>query len=362
MRHRGVSTTPGARFSRLAGVRVLVTGDTGFKGAWLSRMLTLLGADVIGLGLMPTDPSLFKMMAMDELLTHHTVDIRDPCATRKAVHAASPEFIIHMAAQALVRRSYVDPEGTFATNVMGTFYVLEAAASLPTPPRATLVVTSDKVYRNDNHGVPFTEDMPLGGNDPYSASKVACEQVVSAFRSSRPHIGPLGSARAGNVVGGGDWAEDRLIPDFYRALSRNERIVLRYPDAVRPWQHVLDVLDGYLLLLLEMESGKKAAIDSMNFGPDATSQVPTVKELVESLGEAMLGRSDVWSYDTGAYPPEHMLLRLDTTLARDRLGWRARLDHAMTIGWIAEWYQKYRSGKDPRDLVDEQIIRYLEMT
>ena len=343
------------------GQRVLVTGDTGFKGAWLCRLLYRLGAEVIGVGLpLETEPCLFELTDGPSFVAHYEMDIRDTNGMSRIFKDHKPDVVVHMAAQALVRRSYRQPAETFSTNVMGTISVLQGLFDSGARPTSTLVVTSDKVYRNDGLGESFVEDMPLGGEDPYSASKAAAEHAVTAMRKTQPEFGAIATARAGNVIGGGDWAEDRLIPDFYRAAVANRIVKLRYPNAVRPWQFVLDVLSGYLEYAAALSERPADCPLVMNFGPSVKISLPTVREVVETLGASMQDCRNVWALDEGEHPPEQKLLRLNTDLAKSVLGWFPRLDQAETINWTVEWYDAFNKGRPAIELMDKQIERYLE--
>ncbi len=347
----------------ISGKCFLITGDTGFKGAWLCRLLTRLDAQVVGIGLpLESDPCLFDLMHSTDFVEHHTVDIRDTDKITAIVENTAPDFVIHMAAQALVQRGFREPAKTFSVNVMGTVTILEAVAKSRIPPAGTLIVTSDKVYKNDESGRHFDEDEPLGGEDPYSASKAAAEHVVVSMRTAYPDCGPLLVARAGNVIGGGDWAANRLIPDFYQSLCAGTEIALRNPDAVRPWQHVLDVLNGYLVYLTAVARPGAPKPETMNFGPGEDATLPTVREVVEILGQAMIDRADVWVHDKAFYPPESTLLRLDTSRARNFLGWSTKLDQSATISWTADWYQAFKDGVSATELVDQQIDLFLANT
>ena len=304
------------------GRRVLLTGHTGFKGAWLALWLAELGAEVHGLsGPPPSDPLLFDQANVREVLSgHHTTDVRDGEAVAAVVAQARPEVVIHMAAQAIVRRSLTDPLTTWQVNVIGTANVLQAA-QVP-----TVVVTSDKCYRDIETGRPMREDDPLGGKDPYSASKAAQELVARAHRDT--YGLPIATARAGNVIGGGDWAADRLIPDVIRAGG--EPVVLRNPDAVRPWQHVLNPLSGYLLLAERLLAGDAVA-EAWNFGPAAEDALP-VRAVVERLGAPFRVEPDP---DAGK---ESVLLRLDSTKAAERLGWTPGWDIDAGLEATRAWY------------------------
>ncbi|MCE7030806.1 CDP-glucose 4,6-dehydratase [Jiella avicenniae] len=344
------------------GRRVLLTGQTGFKGAWLSLWLERLGARVTAVGLRPdTEPSLYGMLAPFDGQTHHLGDVRNLGAMERLVAMAQPEIVFHLAAEALVRRSYDDPVGTFSTNVMGTVNLLQAlrhAREL----RAVVVVTTDKVYANDEAGRPFEEADRLGGKDPYSASKAAAELVVDSFRASFFSSGgpAIATARAGNVVGGGDWAEDRLIPDFVRALAKGEPLRLRSPMAVRPWQHVVEPLAGYLALAEALATRPASVPAALNFGPDP-AQFASVAKVAESLGRAF-DRPLSWLPAAGTNPPEAQHLRLSSKLAAETLGWRPLLSLEQTIAWTADWYRAHRDGADMRAITEAQIAAYEDET
>ena len=314
--------TPAARFWR--GTKVLVTGHTGFKGAWLSAWLAGMGASVTGVALPPeTSPNLFDLLGLARDVDSLLRDVRDLEAMQGVFRSAQPEVVFHLAAQALVRRSYADPVQTYATNLMGTVHVLEAARATPSV-RAVVNVTSDKCYENRETQHAYRETDAMGGHDPYSSSKGAAELITSAYRRSffATDGKLLASARAGNVIGGGDWSEDRLIPDCVRAFSAGRDLVLRDPLAVRPWQHVLEPLAGYLLLAERLAAGEAAAADAWNFGPDdadSASVGRVVNEIVR-----LWGGSARWRQDDIAQPHEAHLLRLDVSKARQQLGWRPR--------------------------------------
>lgn len=344
------------------GRRVLLTGHTGFKGAWLMHWLRLLGADVAGLALAPaTEPNLAAMSGLVDPEISILVDIRDGAAVEAATERYQPEIVLHLAAQALVRRSYRDPLESFATNVMGTLNVL-AAASRCIATRAVLVVTTDKCYENREWLWAYRENEPLGGRDPYSASKACTEIATAAWRSSLPDMmqydrtAPLAiaSARAGNVFGGGDWAEDRLVPDFFRTVAQGGTLAIRNPGAQRPWQHVLEPLAGYLLLAERLFDGEVQ--EAWNFGPDPVDVIP-VGDVVARLTELVPGSTWECSGD-GRQPHEAGLLALDSAKARARLGWRPRLPIGTALEWTAQWYQRVAAGEDPAALVHDQIAQY----
>ncbi len=339
------------------GRRVLVTGHTGFKGAWLHLWLRLLGADVHGLALRPsTSPNLHDLLGEDDDAA--IVDVRDPRAVVARIDAVRPEVVFHLAAQSLVRRSFDEPVETFATNVVGTANVLEAARTVDGV-RAVVVVTSDKVYEPCPDGTPHDETSPLGGVDPYSASKAAAEHVVAAYRIGLrlPERGvALASARAGNVIGGGDWAADRIVTDVVRALERGGPVRLRYPQAVRPWQHVLDPLAGYLRYAEVLLADPEHAPAALNFGPDA-GEARTVAELVDALSDRF-GGAPGWVADDRPASPETEQLRLSADLARRTIGWSPRLRLDAAIDLTATWYTTVMDGGDARAVTVEQIEAY----
>lgn len=332
---------------------MVVTGHTGFKGAWLSRWLLRLGADVTGLALAPQPPpAAFAVLApWPDRLRHLLVDVRDGAAVAAAVRQAAPDIVMHLAAEAIVRRSHLDPAATYATNVVGTVNVLAAVAALDPAP-ATLVVTSDKVYDPRGPGAerPHVETDPLGGTDPYSASKACAELAVSAWRGEGPGR-RVATARAGNVLGGGDTGADRLVPDVLRSWDAGEPVGVRNRGSVRPWQHVLDVLAGYLLLADTLVDGSPPPV--VNFGPDAAT---TVEQLVDRLHHHL--GSGSWSdAPEPAAPAERDVLRLDASLAAQALGWRPKLDLDEALRWTAEWHLAWRSGRAAATS-DNQLARY----
>ncbi len=329
--------------------RVLLTGHTGFKGSWLLVWLEMLGARVCGISLAPpTNPSLFGLIDGAKLCARHEIcDIRDAPGLTEIVAAFAPQIVVHMAAQALVLPSLAEPADTFATNVAGTANVLDACRRAPSVERI-LVVTSDKVYANDGGGRAFAEDDRLGGHDPYSASKAAAEMVVDSFRASyfAGRI-PLATARAGNVIGGGDWAAHRVLPDAVRALEAGKPLVLRRPGAVRPWQHVLDPLAGYL------EAIRRGCGRAFNFGPEAQDR-RTVAELVDAFGAHFAGRPG-WTLENAEIPPEAPYLTLSAARAAAELGWKPKLGFADAVSWTAEWVKAWRGGGDMAAFTRRQI-------
>lgn len=353
---------PDAAFWR--GRRVLLTGHTGFKGSWASLWLERLGAQVAGFALAPDHtPDLFSKLAPFAGASSTTGDLADFAALSALAQDFRPQVVLHMAAQPLVRRSYRHPRETFATNVQGTANVLDAVRGLDGV-EAVLAVTTDKVYAIDGGGAdaeprPFLESDRLGGHDPYSASKAAAEIVVASYAASffQPRGVPLASARAGNVVGGGDWSEDRLIPDIWRAMHAGRTLELRYPQATRPWQHVLEPVAGYLLLLEALVERPADTPRALNFGPAPGAAEVSVAAVAEAFGRA-LGADRPWVQAPGEHPHETRALALDAAAAIATLGWRPRLDAAQTLEWTADWYRAHDAGGDARALTLAQIEAY----
>lgn len=337
-----------------AGRRVLVTGHTGFKGAWLAFWLERLGAEVTGVALPPESPDgAFAALGPCSGMRSRVIDVRDPVTVRRVVDDVAPEVVFHLAAQAVVGRGWSDPGLTYATNVVGTSNVLEAVAGSGSAP-ALVVVTSDKVYANGGGGPCFTEDSPLGGRDPYSASKAAAELVVAAWREGNPRA-RVATARAGNVIGGGDMAEDRLLPDAWRAVRARAPLALRNPRATRPWQFVLEPLAGYLLVAERLAADADPCPSAINFGPDPSACWP-VADVVDRAFE--LWGSGCWHPDLVDHPPESTTLALDASLATASLGWRPRLEPADAIRWTVEWWRAAASGRDLRELAARQLATY----
>ena len=344
------------------GRRVLITGHTGFKGSWLALMLAGFQARLAGYAL-PAEPvSLFRQAELATLFAQHDEqDIRDADRLAAAVQQFAPELIIHLAAQPLVRRSYAQPQETWSSNVMGTVNVLEAARHCQAV-QAVLVVTSDKCYQNQNWPWGYRESDRLGGHDPYSASKAASELVVHSYRQSYfADSGPLlASARAGNVIGGGDWSEDRLIPDVVRGIQQGEPVSIRNPLATRPWQHVLSCLDGYLALCERLLAGEKNFAQAFNFGPSAADN-QTVLHVLQGMQTSWPAVCWQQQAEAGAVH-EAALLALDATLAHQQLGWMPRLSLAQSLQWTAHWYQQVLAQPAAaRSLSQQQIAAYLAL-
>lgn len=343
------------------GKRVFLTGHTGFKGGWLSLWLSSMGAKVTGYAMAPnTTPNLFDVLAIDSLIEKsHIADIRDLEILQKAMLEAQPDILIHMAAQPLVRYSYENPVETYATNVMGTVHVLEAARKIG-PIRATVVVTTDKCYENREWDWGYRENEAMGGHDPYSNSKGCAELVTSAYRNSffpiQKSQNAVASARAGNVIGGGDWSLDRLIPDAIKAFEAGKPLMIRNPLATRPWQHVLEPLSGYLLLGQALYLDGSSYASSWNFGPQDNDTRP-VQEVIDLLISRWNGAAR-WEKEGSEQPHEAQLLKLDCSKARQKLGWVPKWDLPMAIENIVEWQKSFQSNANMQDISLAQINRY----
>jgi CDP-glucose 4,6-dehydratase len=345
------------------GRRVFLTGHTGFKGAWLSLWLQKLGAKVVGYALSPqTTPSLFQLARVDEGMQSIIGDIRDPEHLSRALQDSQAEIVLHLAAQALVRPAYRNPVETYSTNVMGLVHLFEAVRQAGHV-RAVVNVTSDKCYENKEWPWGYREDEPMGGYDPYSNSKGCAELVTSAYRNSffspqgaRPVA--LGSARAGNVIGGGDWALDRLVPDIVRALGQGMPVSIRSPHAIRPWQHVLEPLSGYLLLAERLLEEGHSYAEGWNFGPQDADARP-VQWVVERLTQQW-GEGASWVLDSSRQPHEATYLKLDCSKARQRLQWQARWSLEHTLQRIVEWHQAVAAGADAQQICLAQISAFEE--
>lgn len=339
-----------------AGKRVLVTGHTGFKGSWLALWLSRLGARVSGYALAPmTRPSLWAALDLGGEIKDERADVRDLDSLRRTFADVKPEIVFHLAAQSLVRASYEDPAGTYATNVMGTVHVLEAARH-SADTRVVVNVTSDKCYENRETDHAYRETDAMGGRDPYSSSKGCAELVTAAYRSSFfKGRAAVASARAGNVIGGGDWASDRLVPDLIRAFASGEPARIRNPRAIRPWQHVLEPVSGYLQLAERLWDDPAGFTGGWNFGP-LEDAVP-VEEVADALVAAW-GAPARWQADSGPHPHEAHFLKLDASKARDVLGWKPRLPLREAIAWTADWYRKQSSAAQARALCLGQLEQY----
>jgi len=338
--------------------RVFLTGHTGFKGSWLSTWLIRMGAEVTGYALVPpTVPSLFDLCNISLDLDSNEGNVCDFQHLSKVIRKSRPDIVFHMAAQSIVRASYDDPVETYDTNVMGTVNLLQSIRDVDSV-RACIVVTSDKCYENRERVWSFRESDPLGGRDPYSSSKGCAELVTSSFRSSffEHSETAIASVRAGNVIGGGDWAKDRLIPDIMTALMAGKKVSIRNPDAIRPWQHVLEPLHGYLLLAEKLCHEGNRYAEPWNFGP-YDSDVQPVSSIVIKLAEEW-GTNDDWKSDGEKQPHEANFLKLDSSKARSQLGWAPKLSLDDALAWIVEWYRALESRMDMKDFTNKQIATY----
>lgn len=340
-----------------SGRRVLLTGHTGFKGGWLAYCLCELGAEVTGVGLPPVHRNgIAEVVGVDRRCDSHLVDLRDRAALGEVVRRAEPDIVLHLAAQALVLEGIAHPADTFATNVVGTANLLEACNEVD--PSVVLVVTSDKVYANDGSGRPFVETDRLGGGDPYSASKAAAEIVAESWRHTFAHEGSyrLATARAGNVIGGGDWAAERLLPDVLRSFAGGTPVLLRHPGASRPWQHVLEPVAGYLAYAEALAGEGGGALPlALNFGPEV-DEVRTVAEIAQLAIDAWGDGS--WVAAEDAPSAEAPALALDARLARASLGWQPRLRVDEAVRWTVEWFRALHTGGDPARVTGEQLADY----
>ncbi len=343
--------------------RVFLTGHTGFKGSWLSLWLSELGANVYGYALdPPTEPSLFRLASVGDIVHSTIADMLDRPSLEAAMRSAQPSVVVHMAAQPLVRDSYKVPVETYAVNVMGTVHLLEAVRNCPSV-KAVINVTSDKCYENREWIWGYRENEPLGGHDPYSNSKACSELVTTAYRNSffhpdayRDHGVAIATARAGNVIGGGDWAGDRIVPDCVRALLAGDRVRVRNPHAIRPWQHVLEPLSGYLLLAQRLYQDGPQFGEAWNFGPD-DADAQTVDALVRSLCEKW-GDNASWAVEAGKHPHEAHYLKLDCSKAKSRLGWMPRWGLDKALDSIVDWTRSYQQMNDIRRTCLAQISEY----
>ena len=348
------------------GRRVFLTGHTGFKGSWLALWLSRLGAQIRGYSLDPcTEPNMFNLTSVGTAVDDLRGDIRDYAKLEASMAQFAPEVVFHLAAQPLVRRSYADPLGTYATNVMGTVHVLEAVRKTPSV-RAVVCVTTDKCYQNQEWVWPYRETDTLGGYDPYASSKACAEIVSAAFRSSffpperlHEHHVALATARAGNVIGGGDWSEDRLIPDLIRGFSSGQPVLIRCPNAIRPWQHVLESLHGYMMLAHELLAQHGRFASSYNFGPSDDDVWP-VEGIANKLVE-MWGKGASWIRDSAPTVHESNVLRLDASKARVELGWKPRLGIETALEWTMAWYRAWNRHDNMAEFTRKQIVEYEEL-
>ena len=335
----------------------LITGHTGFKGSWLSLMLQMQGHEVSGISLNPPQKSLFVQAELEGTFKHDfRIDIRDKEELTKAIHTINPDIIVHLAAQPLVRESYKYPVETFETNVIGTLNTLEATKEL-TKLQAALIITTDKVYKNHNHLRGYVETDELGGDDPYSASKAAADIAAQSWIKSFAKV-PMAIARAGNVIGGGDWATDRIIPDLVNAYSNGQLPTLRYPDAIRPWQHVLDCLNGYLTLIDHMLKTKTGG--EWNFGPALTEKYK-VADLANQVAMSFEGEGVAWNLESIQQPHESGYLLLDSSKARSALRWADKFNFIEAIKWTTDWY-KHARGNGAKEYTNDQIKSFLTLS
>jgi CDP-glucose 4,6-dehydratase len=336
------------------GKRVFLTGHTGFKGSWMSLWLHSMGAKVQGFALAPaTQPSLFELTNLESIIDSQIGNIHDYAILSNTMQQAKPDIVFHLAAQPLVRESYINPIETYQTNVMGTLHVLEAIRHTPSV-KSVVVVTTDKCYENKEWVWPYRENEPMGGHDPYSSSKGCAELLTASYRHSFFDTSKVGlaTARAGNVIGGGDFSKDRLIPDFIRAISQNETVKLRYPNAIRPWQHVLESIHGYLLLAEKLWDNPKAFSEAWNFGPH-TQDTKTVSAIIDTLTQQF--KQGAWQQELGEHPHEAHFLKLDIQKAETLLNWHPTLNIESALAMICEWYQAWNQKQDMLEFTLRQI-------
>ncbi len=336
--------------------KIFLTGHTGFKGSWLTILLLELGARVTGYSLgIPTRPSLFELCSLKSGINNITGDVRDLKKLNRAVVSAGPDIVIHMAAQPLVIDSYKDPVGTYTTNILGTVNMLEAVRGMGMV-KAVLNVTTDKCYENPERNRPFKEGEPLGGFDPYSSSKACSEIVTSAYK--RSYGIPVATARSGNVIGGGDWGKDRLVPDIIRAATSRKELLVRNPGSTRPWQHVLDALCGYLILIQKLSGDPERYAAPWNFGPDKKDE-KDVEWIVGQMSSDLDGRLH-YSTDKRSAPHEAHYLSLDSSKARKMLGWKPKWAIRTAVEKTSDWYLSYLNGADALSLCEADIAGYLK--
>jgi len=344
------------------GKTILVTGHTGFKGSWLSLWLQKLGVNLIGYSKsIPTTPSLFELAQVDEKMNSIIGDVCDLSNLQNIIKKYEPEIVIHMAAQSLVRKSYVNPLETFSTNIMGTVNLFEAVRRTKNP-CIIVNVTSDKCYENVNKIQGYTENDPMGGYDPYSSSKGCSELITTSFRNSffqntNTNEGQvsLASVRAGNVIGGGDWSEDRLIPDIMKAVIKKKKIEIRNPNAIRPWQFVLEPLSGYLLLIEKLMEQDSKYCEGWNFGPNERNLI-SVSTLINKINQILNGKISVEYNKSNIYEEEKLILNCDK--AKSKLGWKPKMDIDLSIKWVVEWYNNYHNNGNVKDFTNKQIDEF----
>lgn len=345
------------------GKKVFITGHTGFKGSWLSLWLQNLQAQITGYALAPhTQPNLFELAAVADNMDHIIGDINDYQSLQQALQATQPEIVFHLAAQALVQHSYQNPIETYATNVMGTVHLLEAVRHCKSV-KVVVIITSDKCYENKEWEWSYRENEPMGGYDPYSNSKGCAELVTASYRNSffnpkdfAAHGKAIASVRAGNVIGGGDWSANRLIPDIMNAFVKNEAVIIRNPDAIRPWQHVLEPLSGYLLLAEKLWQTPTEYVEGWNFGP-YESDVKPVHWIVDHLAQRW-GNNTQWKLDQNQHPHEAKYLKLDISKAKQKLGWSPQLNLEQALNYITAWYKAWQLKQDLRHITLSQIQDY----
>lgn len=339
--------------------RVLITGHTGFKGSWLSFWLNSLGAKVCGYSLLPeTNPNLFENLKLENLIESNIGDIRDLPKFSETLKSFQPEIVFHLAAQPLVRRSYREPIETYTTNVIGTINILEAIRQVDSV-KSAVIITTDKVYENEERSFGYSENDRLGGFDPYSNSKACAELAVSSYRNSFFADGKclIATTRAGNVIGGGDWSEDRLLPDVFRSLIFGENLLIRNPNSVRPWQHTLEPLNGYMLLAENLFVGNKDFATAWNFGPEDEDAKP-VGFILDEIKQIWDEKVD-WQIAAGEHPHETNLLKLDSTKAKNELGWKPKLSLPEALKLTSDWYKSFKNKEDLIEITQKQIEFYI---
>lgn len=340
------------------GKKVLITGHTGFKGSWLASWLNALGAEVCGYSLAPeTEPNLFEDLDLENKIQSIIGDIRNLQDFEKAIQTFQPEIVFHLAAQSLVRKSYREPVETYTTNVIGTINILEAVRKTESV-KSVVIITTDKVYENKEWHWAYRENERLGGFDPYSNSKACAELAVSSYRNSffAESVCLIATARAGNVIGGGDWSEDRLLPDVFRSLIYGEKLVIRNPHSIRPWQHVLEPLRGYMLLAEKLFNNEKEFADAWNFGADEKDS-KTVGIILNKIKNLWMDSVN-WEFAEGVQPHEARLLKLDSTKAKNELNWLPKLNLDEAVRLTAEWYRGFKDKTDLVELTEKQIDFY----